>query len=327
MADVLLTQDEVDALLKGVGEGGETPGTPAPAQAVRRYDLAAQERVVRGRMPALELCNDRFARRLKPALARFLRRDLEIAGSPLKIVKLGEFLRELAVPTSLNLLELKPLRGIALVVFDPSLVSLVVDNLFGGDGRFNVRPETRELTATEKRIVRKLLDVVVGDYHEAWKALLPLEISYLRTEAHAQFAAICPPTEPVVVSTFTIELGSGGGAFHVCLPYASLEPVRERLDASAPAERVEPDRRWARLVTRQVQLAEVEIAATLATRTITVQELMNVKVGDVLDLDLPARVLAQVDDVPILECSYGTHNGQVALRVEKLLPPEQDKAA
>jgi len=327
MAGELLTQDEVDALLKGVGDDAKTPDVPVPAGTVRPYDLASQERVVRGRMPALELVNDRFARRLKPGLFHFMRRSPEVAGGPLKIVKYGEFLRGLAAPTSLNLLELKGLRGSALVVFDPSLVHLVVDNLFGGDGRFNARPEARELTTTEQRIVRKLLDVVIDDYQEAFKPLMPLTLAYQRTESHAQFATICAPTDLCVVSTFTIELGSSGGAFHLCIPYAALEPVRERLDASAPGERAEPDRRWVRLVTRQVQSAEVEVAATLATRSITVHELMNVKVGDVLDLDLPARVLAQVDDIPIFECSYGTHNGQVALRVEKLLPPEQDKAA
>jgi len=328
MAGELLTQDEVDALLKGVGDEAKTADAPVPAGTVRPYDLASQERVVRGRMPALEMVNDRFARRLKPALFHFMRRGPEVAGSPLKIVKLGEFLRGLEAPTSLNVLELKGLRGSALIVFDPALVYLIVDNLFGGDGRFNARPEAREPTVTEQRIVRKLLDVVVDDYQEAWKPLMPLAMTWQRTETHAQFATIGAPTDLVVVSTFTVELGSGGGAFHVCLPYASLEPVRERLDATQPGERpAEPDKRWVRLVTKQVQSAEVDVAATLATRTITVHELMNVKVGDVLDLELPARVLAHVDGIPIFECSYGTHDGQVALRVEKLLPPEQDKAA
>jgi flagellar motor switch protein FliM len=327
MAGELLTQDEVDALLKGAGDDAKGADAPVAAGAVRPYDLASQERVVRGRMPALELVNERFARRLKPGLFQFMRRSPEVAGSPLKVVKFGEFLRGLAAPTSLNLLELKGLRGSALVVFDPALVDLVIDNLFGGDGRFNARQEARELTVTEQRIVRKLLDVVVDDYQEAFKPLMPLTLAYQRSESHAQFASICAPGDMVVVSTFTLELGNGGGAFHICIPYASLEPAREKLDASSQGERAAPDRRWVRLVSTQVQSAEVEVAATLATRSITVQELMNVKVGDVLDLELPERVLAHVDDIPIFECSYGTHNGQVALRVEKLIAPEQDKAA
>lgn len=327
MAGELLTQDEVDALLEGVdASGGSQVATAAPP-AVRPYDLATQERVVRGRMPALELCNDRFAQNLKPALARFLRRDPEITGGPLKVAKFGEFLKELAMPASLNLLDLEPLRGSALVVFDPALVSLVVDTMFGGSGRFNARPEGREPTATEKRIVRRLLDLVVADYQDAWKPLMALELSYRRSETHVQFAAICAPADVVVVSTFTVELCSGGGVFHLCLPYSALETVRDRLESSEPADRVEPDRAWGRRVAHQMQLAEVEIAATLATRSITLKQLMNVRAGDVLDLDLPRRVLAHVDGVPILECSYGTHAGQVALRVEKLLSSEQDKAA
>ncbi|MFO1282231.1 MAG: flagellar motor switch protein FliM [Burkholderiales bacterium] len=327
MTNEFLTQDEVDALLKGVSGEADSPATDEPAGGVRSYNLATQERIVRGRMPALEIINDRFARMLRVGLFNFMRRSPEISVGPVRVIKYSEFVRNLVVPTNLNIVQVKPLRGSGLFVFEPSLVFLVVDNLFGGDGRFHMRVEGRDFTATEQRIIRRMLEVVTADYEASWKHVHPLKFEYVRSEMHTQFANIASPTEVVVVSTFSIELGSGGGAFHVCIPYSTLEPIRDLIYSPLQGDNIEPDRRWIRMLSKQVQGAEVELAADIASRPITVRELLAIKVGDVLDIDLPPRIEARVDGVPIFECSYGTHHGQVALRVEKLLPPEKDTLA
>lgn len=327
MTNEFLTQDEVDALLKGVSGEADSPATDEPAGGVRSYNLATQERIVRGRMPALEIINDRFARMLRVGLFNFMRRSPEISVGPVRVIKYSEFVRNLVVPTNLNIVQVKPLRGSGLFVFEPSLVFLVVDNLFGGDGRFHMRVEGRDFTATEQRIIRRMLEVVTADYEASWKHVHPLKFEYVRSEMHTQFANIASPTEVVVVSTFSIELGSGGGAFHVCIPYSTLEPIRDLIYSPLQGDNIEPDRRWIRMLSKQVQGAEVELAADIASRPITVRELLAIKVGDVLDIDLPPRIEARVDGVPIFECSYGTHHGQVALRVEKLLPPEKDPPA
>ena len=327
MTNEFLTQDEVDALLKGVSGEADSPAADEPAGGVRSYNLATQERIVRGRMPALEIINDRFARMLRVGLFNFMRRSPEISVGPVRVIKYSEFVRNLVVPTNLNIVQVKPLRGSGLFVFEPSLVFLVVDNLFGGDGRFHMRVEGRDFTATEQRIIRRMLEVVTADYEASWKHVHPLKFEYVRSEMHTQFANIASPTEVVVVSTFSIELGSGGGAFHVCIPYSTLEPIRDLIYSPLQGDNIEPDRRWIRMLSKQVQGAEVELAADIASRPITVRELLAIKVGDVLDIDLPPRIEARVDGVPIFECSYGTHHGQVALRVEKLLPPEKDTLA
>ena len=213
MTNEFLTQDEVDALLKGVSGEADSPATDEPAGGVRSYNLATQERIVRGRMPALEIINDRFARMLRVGLFNFMRRSPEISVGPVRVIKYSEFVRNLVVPTNLNIVQVKPLRGSGLFVFEPSLVFLVVDNLFGGDGRFHMRVEGRDFTATEQRIIRRMLEVVTADYEASWKHVHPLKFEYVRSEMHTQFANIASPTEVVVVSTFSIELGSGGGAF------------------------------------------------------------------------------------------------------------------
>ena len=327
MANEFLTQDEVDALLKDVSGDAEAPAQEDAPGGVRPYNLATQERIVRGRMPALEIINERFARSLRVGLFNFMRRSPEISVGPVRVIKYSEFVRNLVVPTNLNIVQVKPLRGSGLFVFEPSLVFLVVDNLFGGDGRFHMRVEGRDFTPTEQRIIRRMLEVVTADYEAAWKHVHPLKFEYLRSEMHTQFANIASPTEVVIVSTFSIELGSGGGAFHVCIPYSTLEPIRDLIYSPLQGDNLEPDRRWIRMLSRQVQGAEVDLAADIASRSITVRDLLAIKVGDVLDIELPPRVEARVDDVPVFECSYGTLHGQIALRVEKLLPPEKDPPA
>ena len=320
MSDEILSQEEVDALLKGVtGESDEPEAEEGGAGGVRPYNLASQDRIVRGRMPTLEIINERFARNFRIGLFNFIRRNAEISVGPVKVQKYSEFIRNLVVPTNLNLCHVKPLRGTALLIFDPDLVFLVVDNLFGSDGRYHVRVEGRDFTPTEQRIIRRLLDVVFSEYQKAWEPVYPIEFLYMRSEMNTQFANIATPTEVVVSMTFRIELGAGGGDFHVCMPYSMVEPIRDQLSSTMAADRTEIDNRWVSLLSRQVQIAEVELVATLAEAQITLGDILNLKTGDVIPVEIPESIVADVSGIPVLDCRYGTANGQYALRVERLL--------
>src|SRR5476649_2500212 len=229
MADNFLSQEEVDALLKGVNGDQDDAQAPEEVAGVRTYNLATQERIVRGRMPTLEIINERFARLLRVGLFNFLRRSAEVSVGSVRVSKYSEFIRNLVVPTNLNLVHMKPLRGTALMVFDPGLVFLLVDNLFGGDGRFHSRVEGRDFTLTEQRIIQKMLTVVFEDYQKSWQPVYPVEFEYVRSEMHTQFANVATPSEIVVTTTFNIELGQSGGQFHVLFPYSMIEPIRDVL--------------------------------------------------------------------------------------------------
>ena len=319
MSQDFLSQDEVDALLKGVsGEAEETKETVDP-KGVRPYNMATQERIVRGRMPTLEVINERFARQLRIGLFNFMRRTADISVGPIRILKYNEFIRNLVVPTNLNMVQAKPLRGTALFIFDPNLVFLVVDNLFGGDGRFHTRVEGRDFTQTEQRIIQRLLGVVFEEYEKSWKPVYELKFEFLRAEMNTQFANIATPNEVVVVTTFNIEFGSTAGGFHICLPYAMIEPVRDLLYSSMQGDHLEVDKRWLRLLAQQVQLAEVELTATLGQAAVTFNQILKMKAGDVIAFDIPDAITAAVDGVPVMECRYGRFNGQYALKVEKML--------
>ena len=319
MSKDFLSQDEIDALLKGAGEGGDEAEAAVDPSEVRPYNLATQERIVRGRMPTLEIINERFARQLRIGLFNFMRRTAEISVGPIRIIKYQEFIRNLVVPTNLNMVQVKPLRGTSLFIFDPNLVFLVVDNLFGGDGRFHVRIEGRDFTQTEQRIIQRLLGVVFEEYEKAWKPVYEVKFEYLRAEMNTQFANIVTPNEVVVVTTYNIEFGSTSGEFHICLPYSMIEPIRDLLYSSMQGDRLEVDKRWIRLLSQQVQVAEVELIATLGQAQTTLGKIMQMKAGDVIPLAIPEAITAAVDGIPVMECRYGLFNGQYALKVEKLL--------
>jgi flagellar motor switch protein FliM len=319
MSQDFLSQEEVDALLLGVtGESDEIKGTP-DSTGVRPYDLANQERNVRGRMPTLEIINERFARQLRGALFNFMRRPTEISVGPIRIVKYDEFVRNLVVPANLNMVQAKPLRGTALFIFDPNLVFLVVDNLFGGDGRFNSRVEGRDFTQTEHRIIQRLLSLAFEEYEKSWKPVYELKLEFLRNETSMQFVNFATSNEIVAVTTFNIGFGPTSGEFHICFPYAMIEPVHELLCASMQGEHVTVDKRWAQLLAQQVQTAEVELIATLGYTDVTFNQILKMKVGDVIAFDISKATAAAVDGVPVMECHYGVFNGQYALKVDKLL--------
>ena len=328
MATDFLSQDEVDALLKGVtGESDEPESTDEGAGGVRSYNLGTQERIVRGRMPTLELINERFARYLRIGLFNYMHRTTEISVGPIRVQKYSEFIRNLVVPTNLNLVAAKPLRGTSLFVFDPNLVFLVVDNMFGGDGRFHTRVEGRDFTGTEQRIIQGMLNVVFTEYARSWKPVYDISFEYIRSEMNSQFANIATPSEIVISTTFSLEFGGTAADMHICFPYSMVEPIRDLLYSAMQSDQLSTDQRWILMLRKQLKDAEVEIAANLATTTISLGEILKLKAGDIIPISIPEKITASVDDISLLEGSYGQQGGQYALKIEKFISPDVDETA
>jgi len=316
----ILSQDEVDALLQGItGESQKLEQEEVETGAVRNYDISSQERIVRGRMPTMEIINERFARNIRIGLFNFIRKSPEIAIGSIKVQKYSAFLREIVVPTNFNIVSVRPLRGSGLIVCDPTLVFAVIDALFGGAGKYHTRIEGRDFSATEQRIITRLVEVITAEYKKAWHGIYPLELDYQRSEMQPQFANIATPSEIVVATSFTLEIGDTSGTIHFCIPYATLEPIRDVLYSTIQGDASEPDKRWVNLMKQQITDAKVELVAELATAPATIEQLLAFKVGDFIELDLHQIIEAKVVGVPILDCSYGTSNGRYALKVNQLL--------
>ena len=318
-----ISQAEIDALLNGDSEVKDEPTASVSGESdIRPYDPNTQRRVVRERLQALEIINERFARHFRMGLFNLLRRSPDITVGAIRIQPYHEFARNLPVPTNLNLIHLKPLRGTGLVVFSPSLVFIAVDNLFGGDGRFPTKVEGREFTHTEQRVINRMLKLALEGYSDAWKAINPLEVEYVRSEMQVKFTNITTSPNDIVVNTpFHVEIGNLTGEFNICLPFSMIEPLRELL-VNPPLENSRnEDQNWRDNLVRQVQHSQLELVANFADISLRLSQILKLKPGDVLPIEKPDRIIAHVDGVPVLTSQYGTLNGQYALRIEHLINP------
>lgn len=317
----ILTQDEIDALLHGVNSGDVDTDDSANINdgQARNYDFASQDRIVRGRMPTLEMINERFARYFRINLFNMLRRSAEISIGGVQMLKFSEYVHSLFVPTSLNLVKVKPLRGTALFVIDPKLVFILVDNYFGGEGKYHTKIEGREFTPTEMRVIEMLLALAFKDLKEAWAPIMQISFDYINSEVNPQFANIVSPSEVVVVTTFHVELDGGGGDFHVTMPYSMVEPIREILDAGVQSDRSETDERWVLALREDMKEAEVELATTLLEVTLSLEEVLKIKPGDIIPVDLPEKTVLKVEDIPIFRGKYGIHEGMNAVKISEAI--------
>lgn len=314
----LLSQDEIDILLHGVDDEEAIPSAPDLDSEgdVVAYDITSHDRIVRGRMPTLEMINERFARYTRISLFNMLRRTTHVSSTGVQIMKFGEYVHTLYVPTSLNLVKIRPLRGTSLFVMDAKLVFRLVDNFFGGDGR-HAKIEGREFTPTEIRIVQKVLEQVFVDLKEAWASIIPLSFEYIGFEVNPAMANIVSPSEVVVVSSFNVELEGGNGDMHIAMPYSMIEPVKEELDSGVQSDVDDIDERWVRALRNDIMDARIPLKIKVVDRQVRVSDLLNLRAGDIIPVDMPELVTLQANGVPVFKCQLGRSADNLALKVKE----------
>ncbi|GMQ47204.1 flagellar motor switch protein FliM [Vibrio sp. 10N] len=320
----LLSQDEIDALLHGVDDVDEVEDEldQNPADVVH-FDFSSQDRIVRGRMPTLELINERFARHMRISLFNMLRKTAEVSINGVQMMKFGEYQNTLYVPTSLNMVRFRPLKGTALITMEARLVFILVENFFGGDGRFHAKIEGREFTPTERRIIQLLMKTVFEDYKEAWSPVMGVEFEYLDSEVNPSMANIVSPTEVIVVSSFHIEVDGGGGDFHVVMPYSMVEPIRELLDAGVQSDKMETDVRWSSALREEIMDVPVNFRVNLLEKDVSLRDLMELQAGDILPIEMPENATMFVEDLPTFRVKMGRSGEKVAVQVsEKIRRPD-----
>ncbi|MDN4504405.1 flagellar motor switch protein FliM [Alteromonadaceae bacterium BrNp21-10] len=324
----LLSQDEIDALLHGVDDVEEEEvETAIDDGSAIEYDFSSQDRIVRGRMPTLEIVNERFARHMRVSLFNMMRRSAEVSINGIQMIKFGEYIHTLFVPTSLNMVRFRPLKGTGLITMEARLVFILVDNFFGGDGRYHAKIEGREFTPTERRIIQMLLKLIFEDYKEAWSPVMDVSFEYLDSEVNPAMANIVNPTEVVVISSFHIELDGGGGDFHVALPYSMLEPIRELLDAGVQSDKEDTDLRWSKALRDEIMDVKVEASAELLEFELPLSKVMDFKAGDVIPIEMPEHVVLSIEDLPTFRTKLGRSRDNIALQItEKIKRPVSVKS-
>jgi len=318
----LLSQDEIDALLHGVDDGEVSTESDANAEGVKPYDLTTQERIVRGRMPTLEMINERFARLIRISLYNLLRRFADVSVGGIQVTRFSEFIHTLYVPTSINVVKFKPLQGSGLFVLDAKLVFKLVDNFFGGDGR-HAKIEGREFTPTEMRIVQMILTQAFSDMEEAWRNVFEIEFEHIETEINPSLANIVSPSDVVIVNTFHIELDGGGGDFYITIPYSMIEPIKDLLDAGMKSDVAEHDQRWAKALRRDILDASVDFGCNLFEKKVSLRDVVDLEEGDIIPVEMLDQVTLKANGIPMFETKVGTTNGNIALKIEGAYDPNK----
>ncbi len=325
MTDIL-SQDEIDALLHGVDDVPQDAPKDEQETAddgVARYDFAAQDRIVRGRMPTLELVNERFARHLRISLFNMMRRTAEVSINGVQMIKFGEYVHTLFVPTSLNMVHFRPLKGTALITMEARLVFILVENFFGGDGKYHAKIEGREFTPTERRIIQMLMKIIFEDYKEAWAPVMDVEFEYLDSEVNPAMANIVSPTEVIVINSFHIELDGGGGDFHIAMPYSMVEPIRELLDAGVQSDKGDTDIRWSKALKEEVMDVQVGLKVELLETQVSLRDIENFHAGTIIPIKMPEHTLVYVEDLPTYHAKLGRTKEKVAIKItEQIKRPE-----
>ncbi len=319
MTDDILSQNEIDALLRGI-EGGEVETETAEAPSgIRPYDFTSQEKIVRGKMPSLDIINERLARSFRVSLASDIRKIVDIVNVNVSITKFYDFLRSVPFPSSLNIIKLDPLRGFSLVVFDASMIFSLIEFYFGGSGKGHYKPEGREFTPIEQRIINKVLMMFLESMEEAWKPIFPIKAQYVRTEMNPQFVTIVTPVDVVIEIEFTLEIETRECKIMICIPYASVEPIKEKLYSAFMVDRDEMDMKWFGRIKEQIKRTTVEIEAILGKTSIDFKTLIDLKKGDIIGLQrrTDEDIDLMVEGIPKFRGKLGTFKGNYAVKITR----------
>jgi flagellar motor switch protein FliM len=328
--DKILSQEEVDALLRGLSDGeieaAESPKTDYDESGIRPYDLTAQDRIIRGRMPTLEIINERFARLYRVNISSALRRVVDVSTTTTEMLKFGEFMKTLPVPTSLHIIKMDPLRGHILLVIESKLVFNLLDCFFGGTGRSRFKIEGRDFTSVENRVILRLVHSVIAELENAWKPVIPIQFQYVRSEVNPQFAAIVPPSDLVIVIHFEFELDQSIGKMILCLPYSTIEPIRQRLHASYQSDQLEIDETWIRRLKKRICEIPVQLVAELGRAEIKSKDILKLEKGDVIVLnqDVEKPIVVRIQGVRKFLGVPGVYKGSKAVKVTEVIYPETE---
>jgi flagellar motor switch protein FliM len=332
MAQVL-SQDEVDALLNAVNDdgdaggsaGGELGGSSSGADQadldtnIQPYDLTNQDRVIRGRMPILEIIYERFIRSFRVSLSNSLRKISTISMISTDLLKFGEFVNTLPIPSCMCIMRFNELRGPAIIVFETKLAYAIIDSYFGGTDRPFTKIEGKEFTSIELSFMRRVMDMAISDLEDAWSPVHRLDAQYSRTEINPQFVGVVPPSDVIITTTFEVEFESASGTIMVVIPYSTIEPIKQKLSSSFQADSDVVDTLWTRSMQEHVQTAEATAIVKLGETDMTIGDLIGLQVGDVIPLsqEVSGELDLEIEDAKKLKCLIGVYKGNRAVQVTR----------
>lgn len=315
----ILTQEEISALVKGIEDGKvEVSGEKNAGGAAVPYDFFARSPGFQDDWPAMKPANENFCRSLRQGLASVLRKTIQVSLPQAQTMRYGDFIGTQPAPASLHLFRMDPLRGQALLAMEPKLIFSFIDILLGGNGKGAPPPEGREFTAVEERLIQKIAVQILKALEKAWAPLHPFSLHYLRAEKNPDAAAAAEEADWALLLSFSLEMEQPLGAFVFCLPWALLEPLREKLSGVKKKEAVQADPKWAERLAGRLGNSEVEVVVEFGRGRVKAETLLGLKAGDVLPLNKdPGEPLqARIQGVPKFLGRGGVYGANRAFQVE-----------
>ncbi len=320
-----LTQEEIDALLKGLEEGEVETEEKPPPEGVIPYDITSHERVVWGRLPALEMAFERLARTFRNDFSLILNKMIDSRLVNVEITKFSDFIKTLPVPSSIHIIKMTipHSEGLILVTIDARVIFSSVEVLLGGDFPQYVKVEGRDFTTVEQSIAKKIVDIFLKNLAESWKPISSIEFSYVRSELIPQFAAIAQPTNAVILGMFELEMGDIVGKMNLCIPYILIEPVKDKLQAGYQSDTIDNFAGWRRKLAELLEDVSVEIRVELGRAKMTLRDLIKLKVGDVIVLDKHTtdELDVKVQGITKFKGLPGVQRGDKAVKITKRIEP------
>lgn len=332
MAQVL-SQDEVDALLNAVNDGGGDSFSGGSSDSggddeqsddnIQTYDLTNQDRVIRGRMPILEIIYERFIRSFRVSLSNSLRKISTISMISTDLLKFGEFVNTLPIPSCMCIMRFNELRGPALLVFESKLAYAIIDSYFGGTDRPFTKIEGKEFTQIELSFMKKIMDMAINDLEEAWAPVHRIDAQYLRTEINPQFVGVVPPSDVIIATTLEIEFESASGTIMIVVPYSTIEPIKQKLSSSFQTDNEMADSIWTQAMNEHIKDAMATMVVKLGETEMTVGDLVTLEPGDIIPLNQEASgdVSIEVEGVEKMKGIIGVYKGNRAIQVSRLIEP------
>lgn len=322
----VLSQDEINSLLKGLSDGDveEDSVEQEDASPAKRFDLANQERIIRGRMPTMELIHDRFSRQFRSQLGNFLGRTCFANVAGIEMVKFGLFMKKLPLPSSLHIFRMPPLSGYALMVASSPLVFGIVDALFGGGSQNRVKIEGREYTPIESRLIGKVVMMALDTLKDAWAPIHPVDFVYVRSEFNPLAIAIVPPTDAVIIVTIEVEFEQETTTLTICMPYSTIEPLRSKLATGFQSTRLEADTSVAKRMETNIKQTQTNLSVELARGSISAGDFLRLNPGDVISLDtVPSEeAMIKIEGEPKFYAYVGSYRGNRACRISRQIPKQ-----
>ncbi len=322
MNEKVLSQDEVDALLKGVELGDiETESASAPeTEGARTFDLTSQDRVIRGRMPGLEMINERFSRFFRDSISSIIMKFIDIHIHTMELTKFSDFMKTIPLPSSINIFKMEPLKGNALFVIEAPMVFAFIEYFFGASSAKHVKSEGRYFTPIEQRIIKKVVTMGLKNLGEAWEGVFPIQPEHTGSEMNPQFVTIVTPTEVVIKIELHVEIEDFLGKIFFCIPYSMIEPIKDKLCSGIKGEKFDVDQRWVSLLKEMLSESYVNVTAELGKTELTVHDMMNLEVGYVINLGkaISDELLIKIEGIPKFTGTPGLSRGNQAIKITSI---------